>query len=98
MQRCRRCFTRGKFCGHHDIHRRKAELREAEALFHQAPKAISLHCITGGFHRYGETHASMREPVGLDAKSEESIVDAAATGIDRIELQLAAQAQFCAKT
>ena len=40
----------------------------------------------------------MREPVGFHAQAEEPIVDASAAGVDRIELQLAAQAQFCAKT
>ena len=76
----------------------KSVLREPEALSHQAPQAISRHGIASGFHRDGETDARMREPIGLDAKSEESVVDAPPTGVDRIELQLAAQAQFCAKT
>jgi hypothetical protein len=98
MQRCRRCFTRGKFCGHYDIHCRKAELGKPETFLDHAAQAISRHCIAGGFHRHGKTHASMLEPVGFDAQSEESVVNAPTTRIDRIELQLAAQAQFCAKT
>ena len=71
---------------------------ESKTLFDHAPQAISRHCIAGGFHRHGESDSSVCESIGLDAKSEESIVDTPATGIDRIELQLAAQAQFCAKT
>jgi hypothetical protein len=39
----------------------------------------------------------MREPVGFHAQSEESIVDASAAGVDRIELQLAAKAELRAK-
>jgi len=73
-------------------------LGQSETLAHQASQSISRHGIASSFHRHGKSHAGMREPVGLDAKSEESVVDAPPTGIDRIELQLAAQAQFCAKT
>jgi len=73
-------------------------LRKPEALSHQASQSISRHGIAGGFYRHGKTDASMSEPIGLDAKSEEPVVNASPTGIDRIELQLAAQAQFCAKT
>ena len=73
-------------------------LRKPEALSHQAPQSISRHGIASGFHRHGKTDASVCEPIGLDAKSEEAVVDAPPTGVDRIELQLAAQAQFCAKT
>ena len=73
-------------------------LRKPEALSHQAPQAVSLDCIAGGFHRHGKTHTRMRKPVGLHSKCKESVVDAPPTGIDRIELQLAAQAQLCAKT
>jgi len=40
----------------------------------------------------------MGETVGLDAKSEELVVDALAGRVDRIELQLAAQAQFRTET
>jgi hypothetical protein len=40
----------------------------------------------------------MRETVGLHAQGEESVVDTPATSIDRIELQLATQAQFGAET
>jgi hypothetical protein len=73
-------------------------LGEPKTLPDQATQAISRHGVASGFDRYRETHASMRESVGFDAKSEESIVDAPATGIDRIELQLAAQAQLRTKT
>jgi hypothetical protein len=73
-------------------------LREPEALSHQAPQSISRHGIASGFHRHGKTDASMREPIGLDAKSEEPVVNASPTGIDRIELQLAAQAKLRTKT
>ena len=76
----------------------RSVLRKAEALAHQAAQAISRDGIASGFHRHGKTDAGMREPIGLDAKSEEPVVDAPPTGVDRIELQLAAQAQFCAKT
>jgi len=40
----------------------------------------------------------MREPIGFHAQTEEAIVDAPATGINRIELQLAAKTQLSAKT
>ena len=73
-------------------------LRQPEALSHQAPQSISRHGVASGFHCHGKADASMCEPIGLDAKSEEPVVNAPPTGIDRIELQLAAQAQFCAKT
>jgi hypothetical protein len=73
-------------------------LRQPEALSYQAPQSISGHGVAGGFHCHGKPDASMREPIGLDAKSEEPVVNAPPTGVDRIELQLAAQAQFCAKT
>jgi len=66
-------------------------LSEAEGFLHLAAQAIAGHCISCGFYRDCQAHAWMRESVGLDAKGEESIVDAPATGIDRIELQLAAQ-------
>ena len=73
-------------------------LREPETLPHQATQSVALHCIAGGFHRHGEADTRVREPVGLHSKCEESVVDAPPTGIDRIELQLAAQTQLCAKT
>lgn len=73
-------------------------LRESKTLSNYAPQAISLDRIAGGFHRHGKSHASMREPVGFHTKCEESVVDAPATRVDGIELQLAAQAQVCAKT
>jgi hypothetical protein len=73
-------------------------LRKPEAFSHQAPQPISRHGVASGFNCHGKPDASMREPIGLDAKSEEPVVNASPTGIDRIELQLAAQAQFCAKT
>jgi len=73
-------------------------LDETEAFPHQAPQPISRDCIASGFHRDGESDARMRESVGLHAQCEESVVDTPATGVDRIELQFAAQAQFCAET
>jgi hypothetical protein len=73
-------------------------LCKTETLAYQAPKAISRHRVARGFHRHGESDSSVCESIGFDAKSEEAVVDTPATGIDRIELQLAAQAQFCAKT
>jgi hypothetical protein len=73
-------------------------LSKPEALTHQATQPISRDCIAGGFHRHGQADAGMGESVGFHAECEESVVDAPPTGIDRIELQLAAQAQFCAKT
>jgi len=73
-------------------------LNEPEAFPHQAPQPISRDSVAGGFHRHRESDARMRESVGFDAQCKESVVDAPPTGIDRIELQLAAQAQFCAKT
>ena len=96
-QRCRRCFTRGKFCGHHDVDRRQLVLREPEGLAHQAAQAIARDGIAGGFHRHGQADAGMRETIGFDAQPEEAVVDAPAAGVDRIELQLAAQAQLGAK-
>jgi hypothetical protein len=73
-------------------------LCKSETLAHQAPQAIARHCVASGFHRHGEADTSVRETIGLDAKSEEAVIDAPAAGIDRIELQLAAQTQFCAET
>jgi hypothetical protein len=73
-------------------------LSHSKALFDQAPQAISRHGIASGFYRHRQPDSSVCESIGLDAKSKEPVVDAPATGIDRIELQLAAQAQFCAKT
>ena len=98
MQRWRWCFARGKFCGHHDIDRRKSVLGKPEALLDDAPQAIACHGISRGFHRDGESDTRMREPVGFHAQSEEAIVDAPATGVNCIELQLAAQSQLSAKT
>jgi hypothetical protein len=66
-------------------------LGQAETLFDHASQAIPSHCVSRGFHRDGKAHAGMRESIGLDAKSEESIVDAPATRVNRVELQLAAQ-------
>ena len=65
-------------------------LDEPEGFLHQAPQAVACHGISRGFHGYGEPHTRMREPVGLHAQTEEAIIDAPSTGIDRIELQLAA--------
>ena len=73
-------------------------MNETERFLHLAAQTVARHGVSRGFYRDGQTHAGMRESVGLDAKGEESIVDAAATGIDRIELQLAAQTKFCAKS
>jgi hypothetical protein len=39
----------------------------------------------------------MRESIGLHPQTEVPVVDAPATGVDRIELKLAAQAQLCTK-
>ena len=36
----RRCFTRGKFCGHHDIHCGNSPLRKPETFTNQATQAI----------------------------------------------------------
>ena len=73
-------------------------LDETKALAHETPQPISRDGVAGGFHRDRESDAWMREPVGLHAQCEESVVDTPATGIDRIELQLATQAQFGAET
>ena len=73
-------------------------LGEPEALLDETPQAIARHGVSRGFHRDGKSYTRMREPIGLHAQTEEAIVDAPATGIDRIELQLAAQTKFCAKS
>jgi hypothetical protein len=73
-------------------------LDESKSLPHQAPQPISGNGVASGFHRDGESDTRMRESIGFHAQAEESIVDTTATGVDRIELQLAAQTQFCAKT
>jgi len=73
-------------------------LGEPEALLDEAPQAIARHGVSRGFHRDGKSYTRMREPIGFHAQTEEAIVDAPATGIDRIELQLAAKTQLSAKT
>ena len=73
-------------------------LGEPEALLDETPQAIARHGVSRGFHRDGKSYTRMREPIGLHAQTEEAIVDPPATGIDRIELQLAAKTQLSAKT
>ena len=73
-------------------------LRQAERLAHQAAQAIALHRVSRGFHRNGQAHARMRETIGFDAQAKEPVVDAPTGSIDRVELELAAQAQLSAKT
>jgi hypothetical protein len=73
-------------------------LREPETFLDHAPQAVSRHGIARGLYRHGKSYARVREPIGLYAKSKETVVDAPATGVDRVELQLAAKAQLSAKT
>jgi len=73
-------------------------LGEPEALLDETPQAVSRHGVSRGFHRNGKSYTRMREPIGFHAQTEEAIVDAPATGIDCIELQLAAKTQLSAKT
>jgi len=73
-------------------------LLETKTLPDQAPQAIARNGAAGGFHRDREPDPRMREPVGFHAQREESIVDAAPAGVDRIELQLAAKSELGAKS
>jgi hypothetical protein len=73
-------------------------LGEPEALLDDTPQAIARHGVSRGFHRNSKSDTRMREPIGFHAQSEEAIVDAPATGVNRIELQLAAKTQLSAKT
>jgi len=97
-QRCRWCFTRGKFCGHHDVDRRKIELRETKALADLAPKPIARNGVACGFHRDCQPDPGMRKTIGFHAERKEAVIDAPSAGVDRVELQLAAQAQLRTKT
>ena len=97
-QRCRWCFTRGKFCGHDDIDRWKIELRQAKAFADLAPEAIARNGIACGFHRNCQPDSRMCETVGFHAEREEAIVDAPPARVDRVELQLATQTQLRTKT
>jgi hypothetical protein len=97
-QRRRRCFTRWNFCSHDDVDCRQVVLDESKTLFDYAPKTISRDCIAGGFNRDGEAEPRMCEPILFHSKTEKPIVDATAAGVDRIELQLAAQTQLRTKT
>jgi hypothetical protein len=72
-------------------------LGETKRFADQAPQAIALDCIAGGFHGDSQTDAGKSKSIGLDAQTEETIVNALARGIQGIELQLAAQAQFGAQ-
>jgi hypothetical protein len=72
-------------------------LREAERFADHAPQAIALDCVAGGFHGDGQTDAGKSESIGFDAQTEEPVVNALARGIEGIELELAAQAQFGAQ-
>ncbi len=59
--------------------------------------AVARHATAGGLDGNRQAEPGMIETVGFDSKSEETVVDALAGRIDRIELQLAAQAQFGAE-
>src|SRR6476646_738541 len=72
-------------------------LRQPERLPDEAPRAVPRHGITRGLHSNGKTDAWMCEAVGFDAQAEEPVIESLAAGIDRIELELAAQAQFGAE-
>ena len=73
-------------------------LRQPECLAYQAPQAIALHGVAGGFYRHCQSDTRMSESIRFHAQREEAIVDATTIGVDRIELQLAAQASLSAKT
>jgi hypothetical protein len=73
-------------------------LGEPETLLDDAPQAIARHGVSRCFHRDGKSDTRVREPIGFHAQTEETIVDAPAAGVNRIELQLAAKTQLSAKT
>jgi hypothetical protein len=73
-------------------------LGQSKALFDLPPQAIARDGIARSLHCHRKTESGMRESIGLHAQSEEAIVDASPAGVDRIELQLAAQSQLSAKT
>ncbi|MEO8018291.1 MAG: hypothetical protein ABI769_10785 [Pseudomonadota bacterium] len=66
-------------------------LRQAERLTYLAPQVIARHRVPGGFNRDRQPKPRMSEAVRFYSQPEEAIVDAPATGVDRIELQLAPQ-------
>jgi hypothetical protein len=72
--------------------------RQAKGFPHQSAQAIATYGVSRGFHRDCETDTRKGEIVRFDAQPEEAIVDAAAGGVNRIEVQFAPQAQFRPKT
>ena len=96
-QRCRRCFSRGKFCGDHDVDRGQLVLRQPESLAHQAPQAIARDGIAAVFTATARPMRGCARPLGLTRSPKKRSSMRSPAGIDRIELQLAAQAQFGAE-
>jgi hypothetical protein len=73
-------------------------LRQAKAFTNLAPEAIARYGIACGFHRDCQPDPGMRKTIGFHAERKEAVIDAPSAGVDRIELQLAAQAQLRTKT
>jgi hypothetical protein len=96
-QRRRWCLTRRNFCRDDDVDGGQSVLREAKRLADQSPRSIARHAAAGGFHRHRESDPGMSETVGFDAQPEEPVIDSLSAGVDRVEVELAAQAQFGAE-
>jgi hypothetical protein len=72
-------------------------LREPKRLANQAASAITRDAAPGGFDRDGKADPRIGESIGLDPQAEESVIDSFTARVNRVELELAVQAQFGAE-
>ena len=97
-QRRNWCLARRKFCSDDDVDCGQFVLGEPECLANLAPYAISCDGIAGGLDCHRKANPGMAKSIRLYAQSKIAIVDSTAAGVDRIELQFAAQTQLWTKT
>lgn len=70
---------------------------QTKGLSNDPPDPVAFHRIAGDFGRDGETEARQASLIGANGHGEKSIAEAPATGINRFELRLPAQAELAGK-